>query len=104
MPAGPQGPLPSHDELIAQGKALRGSCPRAGHDGWSAPADRRDPLALIEESNQGRPGAAPHPVRAHAAVALHILPRGAAAIMAADLARTPASASCVQACEDMAIC
>jgi uncharacterized protein (DUF2252 family) len=100
LPAGPQGPLPSPDELIAHGKALRGSCPRAGHAGWSSPADRRDPLALIEESNQGR---IPEllPIRyGRMLQSPFTFFRGAAAIMAADLARTPTTGARVQACGD----
>lgn len=97
---GAQGPLPSRDELIAHGKALRGSCPRAGHAAWSAPADRRDPLALIEESNQGR---VPEllPIRyGRMLQSPFTFFRGAAAIMAADLARTPTTGARVQACGD----
>jgi uncharacterized protein (DUF2252 family) len=87
-------------ERRAQGKALREAAPRASHAGWKAPKDRRDPIDLLIESNQGR--------------ILDLVPirfgrmmqspftfyRGSAAIMAADLAITAQSGLRVQACGD----
>lgn len=84
----------------AQGKALRDGVPRASHAGWKAPKDRRDPIELLIESNEGR--------------MLDLIPirfgrmmqspftfyRGSAAIMAADLAKTAQSGLRVQACGD----
>ncbi len=87
-------------ERRAAGKALRESVPRSSHAGWSAPSDRADPIDLLAASNQGRlPELIPirHERMAQSAFAFY---RGAAAIMAADLARTPASGIRVQACGD----
>ncbi len=93
-------PYQSPEQRRAAGKALREAVPRRSHAGWTAPADRADPIELLIASNHGR---LPHlvPIR-HG----RMLPsafaffRGAAAIMAADLARTPSSGIRVQACGD----
>src|SRR5271166_6851793 len=90
----------SADERRAAGKALRDAAPRAAHGGWKPPEDRRDPIALLHESNESR---IPEliPIRfgrmSQSAFAFY---RGAAAVMAADLAATPASGLRVQACGD----
>jgi uncharacterized protein (DUF2252 family) len=91
----------SHDERRrADGKALRDKTPRASHGGWKPHKGRRDPIAILQESNEGR---VPQliPIRfgrmAQSAFAFY---RGAAAVMAADLAVTPASGLRVQACGD----
>ena len=44
----------SRDERIAAGKALRDSVPRQSHAGWKSPANRRDPIEILKESNQDR--------------------------------------------------
>jgi len=90
----------SADERRAAGKALRDATPRAAHGGWKAPKDRRDPIELLRESNEGR---IPEliPIRfARMAQSPFAFYRGAAAVMAADLASTPASGLRVQACGD----
>ncbi len=82
------------------GKSLRDKCPRQDHAVWQAPDNRPDPLALMEESNQGR---MPQliPVRHGRMVqSPFTFYRGAALNMAADLANTPASGVRVQACGD----
>ena len=95
-----QGLLSSRDELVARGRELRGGCPRGSHAGWSPPADRPDPVRVLEESSQGR---IPEllPIRyGRMLQSPFTFFRGAAAIMASDLARTPASGARVQACGD----
>ena len=90
----------SADERRATGKALRDHAPRAAHGGWKPPKDRRDPVALLHESNEGR---IPQliPIRfGRMAQSPFAFYRGAAAIMAADLATTPTSGLPVQACGD----
>ena len=88
---------PSPDERRAEGKALRNAVSRGAHAGWEPPADRRDPIDILIESNEGR---SPElvPIRVgrmmQSPFAFH---RGAAAIMAADLASTPRSGLTVQA-------
>ena len=87
-------------ERRAEGKALRDAAPRSAHAGWKPPKGRRDPVEVVSESNAGR---LEHlvPIRfgrmSDSAFAFY---RGAAALMAADLAHTPASGLRVQACGD----
>lgn len=88
------------EERRVAGKALREAVPRRSHSGWKPAADRADPIDLLLASNQGRlPDLIP--IR-HARMAQSVFAffRGSAAIMAADLARTPASGIRVQACGD----
>jgi uncharacterized protein (DUF2252 family) len=95
-----EGQYLSADERRAEGKALRNSAPRASHGGWKPPNDRRDPIDLLRESNEGR---IPElvPVRfGRMAQSPFTYFRGAAAVMAADLASTPMSGLLVQACGD----
>ena len=90
----------SADERRATGKALRDATPRAAHGGWKPPKDRRDPIELLRESNEGR---IPEliPIRfGRMSQSPFAFYRGAAAVMAADLASTPASGLRVQACGD----
>jgi len=90
----------SADERRAAGKALRDQTPRAAHGGWKPPEGRRDPVELLREANEGR---IPEliPLRfSHMAQSPFAFYRGAAAIMAADLASTPTSGLRVQACGD----
>ncbi len=81
----------SLEERTEQGKAARKATPREAHADWVAPADRADPVALIEAQNEDR---LPFlvPVR-HARMGVNPFTfyRGAAAIMAADLAGSPMS-------------
>ncbi len=44
----------SRAERLAAGQALRERVPRPSHAGWKPPAQRRDPIAILEESNQDR--------------------------------------------------
>ena len=90
----------SADERRAAGKALRDPTPRAAHGGWKSPEDRRDPIELLREANEGRI-AELIPLRfSRMAQSPFAFYRGAAAIMAADLASTPTSGLRVQACGD----
>ena len=90
----------SADERRAAGKALRDATPRAAHGGWKPAKDRRDPIELLRESNEGRIPAL-IPIRfGRMSQSPFAFYRGAAAVMAADLASTPASGLRVQACGD----
>src|SRR3984885_1195101 len=90
----------SADERRAVGKALRDATPRAAHGDWKSPKDRRDPVELLREANEGRI-AELIPLRfSRMAQSPFAFYRGAAAIMAADLASTPTSGLRVQACGD----
>jgi uncharacterized protein (DUF2252 family) len=73
------------------GKALRARVPRASHALWEPAADRPSPLALLRDSNRGRqPALIPLRLARMAGSPYEFL-RGAASIMAADLAGSPVS-------------
>ena len=88
------------DERLARGKAARVEAPRSSHGKWEPAPDRPDPLALLEEQAATRvPGLVP--VRyGRMLVSPFTFYRGAALIMASDLAATPASGVTVQLCGD----
>ncbi len=44
----------SSKERLEMGKRLRSQLPRAIHAQWQPPANRRDPIDILEESNQDR--------------------------------------------------
>ena len=88
------------DDRKDRGKTLRASITRASHAGWSAPANRKDPILVLEESNKGRISDLT-PIRwGRMSVSPFTFFRGAAALMAADLASTPSTKVHVQACGD----
>ncbi len=87
-------------ESAAEGKAARSAASRSSHAGFEAPADREDPIAILERQAQSRvPDLVPIRYGRMAASPFAFF-RGAAAVMAADLARTPISGLRVQACGD----
>ena len=76
-----------------EGKAIRLAVPLANHAEWRAPANRRDPVDLLVESGVGR---VPEllPIRyGRMMQSPFAFYRGAAAIMAADLAALPSTGS-----------
>ncbi len=82
------------------GKTRRAQVPRAAHAGWQPPAGRRDPIDVLEESNEGRV-ANLIPIRyGRMSRSPFAFLRGSAALMAYDLASTPVSGIEVQACGD----
>lgn len=88
------------DERVALGRLIRDSVPRTSQAGWTVPAGRRNPVDLLVESNVGR---LPNliPIRfGRMSASPFAFYRGAAALMAADLATTPTSGLRVQACGD----
>lgn len=83
-------------ERASEGRAARKKVARSSHGDWVPPADRRDPVALLEEQNRSR---LPFlvPIRhARMRVSPFTFYRGTARIMAADLAATPTSGLTVQ--------
>jgi uncharacterized protein (DUF2252 family) len=87
-------------DLIAAGKRLRETVPRLAHGAWNKPKDRADPIAMLQVSDPER---LPEllPVRyGRMLVSPFTFYRGAAGVMAADLANTPATGLRVQACGD----
>lgn len=87
-------------ERRAQGKAKRKDVPRRSHGTWQPASDRPDPLALLQEQDNGR--------------LQYLLPikygrmlespfaflRGSAVVMAADLAHTPVTGIYTGICGD----
>ncbi len=91
---------PTLAELRDIGKRLRRACPRTSHAIWNAPANRADPVRLLELGNKGRIPAL-IPIRFGRMVKTPFtFFRGAALNMAADLAGTPVTGLRVQACGD----
>jgi len=88
------------EEHIAAGKALRQHVPLESHAEWKPPTHRRDPIEILEEQNKARiPSLVPIRFGRMLQSPFAFL-RGAAAVMAADLASTPTSGIRVQACGD----
>jgi uncharacterized protein (DUF2252 family) len=88
------------DERAARGKATRAEVPRASHGEFIPSAHRPDPVALLEEQAVSR---VPElvPIRyGRMLVSPFTFYRGAALIMAADLASTPNTGLHVQLCGD----
>ncbi len=84
----------------AGGKALRKEVPRSRHAGWSASADRPDPVDLITSQNESRIQFLV-PIRHwRMAETPFTFYRGAAKIMASDLSTTAATGVDVQLCGD----
>ncbi len=82
------------------GRVLRAVVPRSAHAEWTATAARRDPVAVLEDQAATRePDLVP--IRyARMAESPFAFFRGAAAVMAMDLATTPVTGLQVQACGD----
>jgi uncharacterized protein (DUF2252 family) len=91
---------PSVKQRMALGRALREKTPRTSHAKWKPALNRPDPIELLKESDRGR---LPEllPIRyARMRCSPFGFFRGAAALMAFDLARTPMTGIRVQGCGD----
>jgi len=99
-PTNLNGPALPSAALLAAGKALRERVPRQIHGSWKRDKQKVDPLAIVRASNKGRIEQL-IPIR-HARMlqSPFTFYRGAAAVMAADLAKTPTTGLRVQACGD----
>ena len=87
-------------ERVARGRAARREVPRSSHAGFTPGAHRQDPVALLEQQAATR---VPElvPIRyGRMLVSPFTFYRGAALIMAADLAGTPRSGITTQVCGD----
>jgi uncharacterized protein (DUF2252 family) len=93
-------PHPSVDQRRARGRKARDGTPLPSHMGWAPAADRRDPVALLQEQDASRePDLVP--VRhGRMMVSPFTFYRGAAKVMAADLEGTPTAGLDVQLCGD----
>ncbi|MFD5622330.1 DUF2252 domain-containing protein [Streptomyces yangpuensis] len=88
------------EERAAMGKDARRRCPRSGHAVYQPSPDRPDPLTILEAQSATR---VPElvPIRyARMTESPFRFYRGAAAIMASDLAGTPDSGIAAQLCGD----
>ena len=87
-------------DRAARGKQARGATPRSSHADWIAPPERPDPIALLEAQAESR---VPElvPIRhGRMAASPFAFFRGAATVMASDLADSPVSGIRVQLCGD----
>jgi uncharacterized protein (DUF2252 family) len=92
--ARPEHPTPA--ERAARGKAARAKLRRSAHADWAPAPDRPDPVELLEEQARTR---VPElvPIRyGRMLLSPFSFFRGAAAVMAADLAPTPRTGLTVQ--------
>jgi uncharacterized protein (DUF2252 family) len=87
-------------ERAADGKAARNAVPRSSHADWDPPPKRRDPVAVLEDQAATRVQDLVPIRHGRMLTSAFAFYRGAAAIMAADLASTPTSGIRVQACGD----
>src|SRR4249919_2389085 len=87
-------------ERAAAGKAARSKASRSSHGEWEPSPDRKDPVAILESQSRSRVQELV-PIRyGRMVVSPFTFFRGAAAVMASDLAVTPTSGLRVQACGD----
>src|SRR6266702_82843 len=87
-------------ERVDRGKAARAAAPRESHAVFDPPANRPDPVGLLEQQAESR---VPElvPIRyGRMLVSPFAYFRGAALPMASDLAATPSTGLVVQACGD----
>jgi uncharacterized protein (DUF2252 family) len=87
-------------ERVAAGKRARAKAPRSSHEAWDPPADRPDPIEILERQAATRvPDLVP--IRyGRMLTSPFAFYRGTAAVMAADLATTPVSGLRAQLCGD----
>lgn len=89
-----------YKERVAIGKALRDQCPRANHSTWKPDSNRRDPLKLLASQDVTRV-ARFLPLRyGRMMESPFAFYRGAALIMASDLATVPHTNLIAQLCGD----
>jgi uncharacterized protein (DUF2252 family) len=92
--------LPTVQQRRAAGKALRAKVPRPSHAAWTPPANRPDPISILQQTDRGR---LPEllPIRyGRMKQSPFAFYRGSAAVMAWDLSKTPTTGIHVQACGD----
>ena len=99
-PEASQVPHPSVEERTAQGRAARAEVPRSSHADFEPASRRPDPVELLQSQAASR---VPElvPIRyGRMLVSPFTFYRGAALIMAADLASSPSSGLRAQLCGD----
>jgi uncharacterized protein (DUF2252 family) len=90
----------SPEERVAAGKALRQKIPRGWHGQWHDVKGRPNPIDLLLKSDAGRLKTLLAIRYGRMLQSPFAFYRGAAGVMAADLARTPTTGFRVQACGD----
>ena len=91
---------PSIDDRKAKGLEARDRAKLSSHTKWKAAADRPDPVALLEEQDTTREQDLVPVRHGRMMVSPFTFYRGAAKIMAADLAETPVAGLETQLCGD----
>lgn len=84
----------------AHGKELRTTTPRECHGAWQVESERESAVAILREQDETRVQELVPIRRERMAASPFAFFRGSAAIMAADLSRTPSTGIRVQACGD----
>jgi uncharacterized protein (DUF2252 family) len=92
--------MTSVTERAAFGRAARSVARRSAQSEWTPPASRHDPVAIIEAQDARRVQDLVPIRHGRMAASAFTFYRGAAAVMAADLATTPTSGLRVQTCGD----
>lgn len=93
-------PVASKAERFDKGTAIRKMTPRSTHEEWNTPENREDPVTILIETSVGRMESL-LPIRySRMMESPFSFFRGAAAIMAADLAQTPNTGIHLQLCGD----
>ncbi|MFL5868765.1 MAG: DUF2252 domain-containing protein [Thermoleophilaceae bacterium] len=87
-------------ERATSGKTARSEVRRGSHGDWAPAPDRPDPIALLEEQAATRDQSLVPIRHGRMAASAFAFFRGAAYVMAADLAETPSSGITVQLCGD----
>ena len=84
----------------AEGKAARRASPRKAHGSWAAPPDRPDPVSVLEAQDATREPELVPLRHSRMAASPFTFYRGAAAIMAMDLAAASSTGLITQLCGD----
>lgn len=90
----------SVEARITRGKRVREQTPLASHAEWSPASDRPDPVSLLEEQNLTRDQDLVPVRHGRMLVSPFTFYRGAAKVMAVDLASTPRAGLIAQLCGD----
>src|SRR6516225_5994858 len=97
---GVDAPRPTVRDRLDEGKTLRTKVPRLSHAGWTRPDGRPDPIEVLKQTDQGRLPDLLSMRYGRMRQSPFAFYRGAAALMALDLAATPTTGIRVQACGD----
>ena len=94
-----EGPT-SREDGERRGRTARSRVPRSSHAGWSASSRRSDPVRVLAAQEEGRVAELLPLRHDRMRASAFAFFRGAAAVMAADLAGTPVTGLDVQLCGD----